>query len=115
MKFEVKQRVRVPGQSAEAVIMDATETVPGFPVYTLKYLSDAGENECGTVGEGDLHSANLTEAELTRAHQDRHDEIVCRNQMIEAEVTARVIRRLAEMAAHRRKASRRKSASKRKR
>lgn len=62
-KFETKTRVRVPGQNAEAVVMDATETIPGYPVYTLKYLSDAGENECGTIGEGDLAKVNPTQAD----------------------------------------------------
>lgn len=107
MKFEVHDRVRVPATNAQAVVMDATETVRGFPVYTLKYLNDAGDNECGTVGEGDLAAANRTTAEL-------HAEAVAKNEA-DAAIERRVTALVAAGVRNALQARRRKAAPKRKR
>lgn len=57
-KFNPTARVNLPGgNGAQAVVMDVTEKVTGFPVYTLRWLDDAGETHTGTVGEGDLEVA----------------------------------------------------------
>lgn len=59
MKFEHEQRVIVPGQAqVQGVIVGTSETVPGFPVYMLMWLSEKGILRDGQVGEGDLLKAN---------------------------------------------------------
>lgn len=57
MKFAKEQRVTVPGLTAQGVVVDATENIIGFPVYTLRWLDPAGETHTGSCGEGDLESA----------------------------------------------------------
>lgn len=57
-KFEKSQRVTVPGTlAAQGVIVDVVESVPGFPVYTLRWLTQDGETQTGSCGEGDLAAA----------------------------------------------------------
>ncbi len=58
MKYATQSRVTVPGTKAQGVIVDATETVSGFPIYTLRWLDEAGETHTGSCGEGDLAEAN---------------------------------------------------------
>ncbi len=59
MKYAIEQRVCVPGQSwTQGVVIDATEALNGFPVYTLRFVTDKGEVITASVGEGDLHEAN---------------------------------------------------------
>lgn len=92
MKFATQARVTVPGANAQAVICDATETVPGFPIYTLRWLDEAGETHTGTCGEGDLATANPTDDDVARwrAEQDhREDSIECIvNLRVDAKLTA---------------------------
>jgi hypothetical protein len=58
-KFEKSQRVAVPGgDGAQGVIIDIVESVPGFPVYALRWLTSDGETQTGSCGEGDLAAAN---------------------------------------------------------
>lgn len=78
MKFATQARVTVPGTVAQAVICDATETVPGFPIYTLRWLDEAGETHTGTCGEGDLAKANPSDAEIAAAdaHEQEAAEII---------------------------------------
>jgi len=57
-KFPKKTRVTIPGSLAtQGVVVDATETLIGFPVYVLRWLTEAGETMTGSCGEGDLASA----------------------------------------------------------
>jgi hypothetical protein len=58
-KFEKSQRVNVPGgDGTQGVIIDIVESVPGFPVYALRWLTPQGEPQTGSCGEGDLAAAN---------------------------------------------------------
>lgn len=58
-KFSKKQRVTVPGQGiTQGVIVDVIESVPGCPVYTLRWLTELGEPMTGTVGELNIEIQN---------------------------------------------------------
>jgi hypothetical protein len=97
MKFATQARVTVPGTEAQAVILDATETIIGFPVYTLRWLDEAGEQHTGTCGEGDLAGRNPTEADVQAACDQ------AKAMLAEAERFARI--RVRQIAARKRKAS----------
>ena len=68
-KFEKTARVNVPGgNGTQGVVIDVTESITGFPVYALRWLTDAGETMTGSCGEGDLVNANspqLSELDLS--------------------------------------------------
>lgn len=107
MLYAKEQRVCVPGTHAQGVVVDAIESTPGFPIYTLRWLTEAGETMTGSVGEGDLRRANRTEEDDIADHNDslkREDEIA-------QEVERRLRVWMADITARRR----RKAVSKRKR
>jgi len=112
LKFALKQHVIVPGHApAQGRVLDFTETLPGFPVYTLRYLSPEGEPLTGTVGEGDLAAANLTDEQIMQevsaeAEAEKH---------FQRHVLAEVNRRLRAARHTRASLRNRKAAHKRKR
>lgn len=118
MRYAKEARLVLPGtDGTQGVVVDATETVPGFPVYTLRWLTEAGETQTGTVGEGDLHDRNPSERDVAEhevAEMVREDEI-------KGEVERRVEAKLAQIRRSKRKPSdlakklKRKSKSKSKR
>jgi len=58
-KFEKGQRVAVPGQGiTQGVILDIVESVPGCPIYTLRWLNEVGEPITGSVGELNIEIQN---------------------------------------------------------
>ena len=90
-KYELTNRVNLPGaEGVQAVIVEVSESIPGFPVYALCWLTQKGELLSGTCGEGDLAIVNPTFA-------DRQAESIARHraeQAIERRVTALVAARL---------------------
>lgn len=70
MKFAKEDRVSIPGEAwkgVQAVILDATETVYGFPIYTIGWLDGGGSPVTGTIGETDLLSINVPKPIVTSA------------------------------------------------
>lgn len=108
-KFEVQQRVMVPGTNgAQGVITDRVESLPGFPVYNLNWVMPDGSTSCCSCGESELAEVNPTDADILAEAAVRSD----RERALEAEVEFHVKQRLAGIAKLRRK---RKSTPKRKR
>lgn len=103
MLYSKEARLNVPGTNGtQGVVVDAVESVAGFPVYTLRWLTEAGETMTGSCGEGDLRSVNRTDADRREADRER----ATRLSVFNSEVEKQVSQRLAEIAARRRKASR---------
>jgi hypothetical protein len=96
--FAKEDRPMVPGQGAEGVIVDVIETIPDYPIYTIKWFTSDGEPRVGTCGEGDLRGANPTEADMAAQHAAS----VNREEEFQAAVLAEGNRRLRLAAATRR-------------
>lgn len=59
-RFELGTRVNVPGSQdkAQGVVTHQAETIPGYPVYSVKWLVADGTAVEGMIGEGDLAVVN---------------------------------------------------------
>lgn len=90
-KFEKAERVYVPGaDGAQGVVIDITESIAGYPVYALRWLTAEGETMTGSCGEGDLIKPNRSAEDLMNEAKLRDAE----QRTIERRVTSLVAARL---------------------